>query len=108
MEIRGVRELKQALKKNAELEDVKRVVKQNGSEMQRDMQRKVPVDTGSLKRSIGLELKDTGLTAKVTPTMEYAPYVEYGTRYMNAQPYVRPAFNAQRNVFLNDMKRLTK
>ena len=108
MEIRGVNELKRALNKHKDLSDVKRVVSQNGSEMQRGAQRKVPVDTGTLKRSIGLELSDGGLTATVEPTAEYSGYVEYGTRYMEAQPFVRPAFNEQKQQFINDMKGLVK
>lgn len=49
-----------------------------------------PVDTGRLRNSIThtQEDKDTEL---VGSPVEYAPYVEYGTVKMSAQPYLRPA-----------------
>ena len=88
---KGVNELKTALKEKADLKVVKRVVKQNGAELQAKAQRNSPVDTGTLKRSIQLTITDGGLTAEVEATVEYAPYVEWGTRYMDARPYVKPA-----------------
>ena len=42
------------------------------------------------------------------PTAEYAAYVEYGTRYMNAQPYMRPSYTAQKEQFKSDLKKLTR
>ena len=76
--------------------------------VQEASQRKAPVDTGTLKRSIGLEIRDGGLTAEVEPTAEYAAYVEYGTRYMSAQPYMRPSYTAQKEKFKSDLKKLTR
>ena len=58
--------------------------------------------TGHLKRSIGLDITDEGLTAEIEPTADYAAYVEYGTRFMNAQPYMKPAYNAQKGKFKSD------
>ena len=104
----GVNELKIALKEKADMNAVKRVVKQNGAEMQAAAQRNAPVDTGTLKRSIRLEIADGGLTAKVEATAEYAPYVEWGTRHMDARPYVKPAFHVQKEQFKRDMERLAR
>lgn len=55
-----------------------------------------PVDTGRLRDSITWELGLTmGLpTARVGTNVEYAPFVELGTRYMAAQPFLRPALAA--------------
>ncbi|MEG1459562.1 MAG: HK97 gp10 family phage protein, partial [Acetivibrio sp.] len=78
------------------MDAVRRVVKLNGAEMQNKAQRNSPVDTGTLKRGIGIELGDGGLTAKVEAAAEYAPYQEYGTRFMESQPYMHPAFNEQK------------
>lgn len=108
VKIKGVEELKTTLKRNAEMEAVKRVVKQNGAELQGKAQRNAPVDTGNLKRSIRLEIKDRGLTVVSEATAEYAPYVEWGTRYMGAQPYMKPAFCIQKEQFRRDLERLTK
>ena len=91
-----------------QMEAVKQVVRMNGAELQTKAMRGAPVDTGTLRRSIGLELTDNGLTAEVEPTAHYAQYVEYGTRFMKAQPYMRPAFDAQKLQFKSDMERLVR
>ena len=104
----GIEKLQKKLKKNVQMEDVKRVVRPNGAEMQEKAQRNAPVDTGTLKRSIGLEITDSGMAAEVEPTAEYAPYVELGTRFMEAQPYLKPAFDDQKEKFRKDMKKLVE
>lgn len=108
VKLKGVKELRLALNKKADMSAVKRVVKQNGAELQVRAQRNAPVDTGNLKRSVRLDISDRGLTAESEATAEYAPYVEWGTRYMEAQPYMRPAFIEQKEQFRRDMDRLTK
>lgn len=57
-----------------------------------------PVDTGRLRSSITHELAvDTqGLFALVGSSVEYAAFVELGTRYNRGQPYLRPALAAAR------------
>lgn len=104
----GINEMKRAIRKKTGLDDVKRIVKQNGSEMQRKAQRNAPVDTGHLKRSIGLSIEDAGLTARSEAAAEYAPYLECGTRFMEAQPYMKPAFDSQKEQFKRDLDKLTK
>lgn len=106
--IEGADKLLAKLKKNVQMEDVKRVVRHNGAELQQKAQKNAPVDTGNLKRSIGIDIKDGGMTAEVEPTVNYAPYQEYGTRFMAAQPYMRPAFNVQSAKFKSDMDKLTR
>ena len=106
IEFKGTDALIGALKEKATMDDVKNVVRMNGAEMHRNTQRNAPVDTGFMKRSVQLEKRDDGMSARVYPTAEYAPYVEYGTRFMGAQPFVRPAYQKQKSIFLNDMKRL--
>lgn len=56
----------------------------------------VPVLTGALKR--GIQIEGTGRSLAVTASSreggaprEYARYVEYGTRYTAAQPFMLPA-----------------
>ena len=119
IKLEGMEKLQVKLKKNVQMSDVKRVVKANGAALQEAAQRKAPVGTpqstgipgyvgGTLKRSIVLEIRDGGLTAEVEPTADYAAYVEYGTRYMNAQPYMRPSYNQQKEKFKSDMKKLVR
>ena len=49
-----------------------------------------PVDTGALKASIKPKKLDE-TTWEYGPHTDYAIYVEFGTRKMAAQPYVRPS-----------------
>lgn len=108
IKIVGMEKLQRKLKKNVRMDDVKRVVRHNGAEMQAKAQQNAPVDTGTLKRSIGLEITDGDMSAEVEPTAEYAPYVELGTRFMDPQPYLKPAFDEQKEKFKKDMKKLVE
>ena len=53
--------------------------------------KKCPVDTGNLRGSITHEVDTAGNAVYIGTNVEYAPYVEFGTRRMHAQPYLRPA-----------------
>ncbi len=110
--IEGLEDLQKALRKNANMDDVKKVVNQNGSQLQRKMQRKADFkkgyQTGTTKRSISLNVKDNGLTAEVGASTEYAEYLEFGTRFMEAQPFVKPALEEQKPQFESDLKKLVK
>ena len=52
----------------------------------------VPVDTGYLRSTINANAD--GDTCEAEATADYAQYVEYGTVYMDAQPYFEPALEA--------------
>lgn len=106
--LEGFKEFQAKLKSNVRLEEVKAVVQHHGSEMQSVSQDICPRDTGNLAHSITLEMKDSGLTAEVAPHTNYAAYVEYGTRYMDAQPYIRPSYMQQSARFKDDLKKLCK
>lgn len=53
--------------------------------------RKCPVDTGRLRASLDHKVEDLMLI--LGSPVEYAPYQEYGTDKMPAQPYLRPAID---------------
>ena len=112
IKVTGLKELEKALKENVRMDDVKRVVRHNGSQLQKKMQTNADFtkgyQTGQTKRSIGLEIVDSGFAAEVEPTTDHSPYLEYGTRFMEAQPFVGPAFNEQSEKFKRDMDRLTR
>lgn len=125
VKVTGFKELEVKLKKNADMNEVKRIVRKNGAELQKKAKRKAEFKghleydktvkayvfknpTGNLKRSIDLEITDAGKTAEVKPTADYGAYVELGTRFMNAQPFLGPAFNEQKEVFKNDMRKLVR
>lgn len=48
-----------------------------------------PVDTGRLRNSISHTHDEN--SAYIGTNVEYAPYVEFGTRRQKAQPYLKPA-----------------
>lgn len=92
------------------------------------------VDTGRLRSSIAIEPYKEGLTIRVGSAVKYAPYVENGTGkfaengsgrktpwvYKNRdgqviwtqgqkpKPYLRPAAEADRKDYINDMKQILK
>lgn len=112
LKITGLDKLEKALKPNATLADVRKAVRSNGSQLQRKMQQKADFSkgyqTGTTKRSIGLEMQDGGYTASVGPETEYSPYLEYGTRFMEAQPFIRPALEEQKRQFFDDLEKLMR
>jgi HK97 gp10 family phage protein len=65
-------------------------------QVERGAKRLCPVDTGRLRSSIthGLAHDVIGLYAEVGSNVEYAIYVELGTRRAHAQPFLRPALRS--------------
>ena len=112
IKVNGLEELQAKLKKNVTLDDVKTVVQHSGTELDNDMKRQTSsafikgYSKGDTARSITLTLSDDGMTATVAPGTDYSPYVEYGTRFMSAEPFVRPAFDVVKPQFLEDLKKL--
>lgn len=106
--IDGFDKLEAKLKRNMDLGAVRTVVRKNGADLQEKAQKNAPVDSGNLKRSIGLDITDNGLTAEVEPAADYAAYVEYGTRFMDAQPYLKPAYDEQKKKFVKDLNELMR
>ena len=105
---KGMDRLRAKLESDLHMEGAKQLVKLNGSELQQKAMRRCPVKTGFMKRSIMLDITDGGLAARVSVGAHYAPYVEYGTRYMNAQPFLRPSYNEQKVQLRHDLERLVR
>lgn len=56
---------------------------------------KAPVDTGNLRNSIQLDIvTDTQII--ITSYANYSAHIEYGTIYMQPQPFMRPAIDEVR------------
>ncbi len=124
IKIEGLEELEKKLKKDVTMKQVKDTVRKNGRALQRKIQDKADFKghyewvkgkgkvfkkaTGTTKRSVGLEIKDGGLTAESGAETEYSPYLEYGTRFMSAQPFTRPALEEQAAQFKSDMQKLVR
>lgn len=61
--------------------------------------RACPVDTGRLRNSI-THIVDEGTRHVVIGTnVEYAPYVELGTRHQKPQPFLKPAANDHASTY---------
>jgi HK97 gp10 family phage protein len=58
---------------------------------------KAPVDTGFLRNSIGV-VSVTSREAVIGVGAEYGVYQEMGTRFMRAQPFMRPALENNREA----------
>lgn len=108
----GLDKLQKKLRENVSMNLVKKTVQQNGQELRSKIQEKAEFtkgyQTGQTKRSVTLEIKDGGFTAESGPTTEYAEYVEHGTRFMDEQPFVRPALEEQASKFKRDMQKLVR
>ena len=77
-------------------EDAVRALGDLGQEMRDTAVRICPVDTGMLRDSITSEVGvvfDTPILrlSAGDPVIDYAGYVELGTRYQEPQPFLRPA-----------------
>lgn len=73
-----------------------RTVLRKGIQVEGAAKRICPVDTGRLRSSITHEVTtdEKGVVCFVGSNVEYAIFQELGTRYMPAQPYLRPALRA--------------
>jgi HK97 gp10 family phage protein len=67
-----------------------------------DAEAAAPVDTGALKLSVAVDhVSETHWTISAwggAGGRHYAAYVELGTRYMAAQPFLRPACYQERGL----------
>ena len=59
-----------------------------------------PVDTGRLRSSIKYKVNLPQDQVSVGTNVSYAPYVEYGTIRMKAQPYLRKALDFRRRELI--------
>ena len=50
-----------------------------------------PVDTGNLRDSINHKVNKQELSVRIGTPVEYAPWIELGTKNTSAQPFLRPA-----------------
>lgn len=122
--VEGLDKLQKALEKNATLDRVKHVVHFYGGQLKKGIVKNADfkghkewragfgmVDvkaSGTTKRSVDLKFSDDGMTAESGPTTEYAPYVNWGTRFMEPQPFVSDAYHEQAPKFKKALQKLVK
>lgn len=95
---------------------IRNVVMKNGADLQEDAQKRMTktvayvkgYSKGNTRRGTTLSISDDGMKATVAPHSEYFSYVEYGTRYMEAEPTLNPAFNKIKQQFYKDVIGLVK
>lgn len=106
--IRGGQNLTRALKRLPEelQQPVKDVIRREAESVLNAAKSRVPVDTGALRDSIQMRITNKGLRARVgifriskakrlkqgAVDTFYAAFVELGTRYRKATPFLFPAF----------------
>jgi len=124
-ELKGLEKLQSKLQRVAKMEEVEHIVEKHGEAMQkkavnnasrfrghyegRGKNKHFVKPTGATKRSISVNSSKVGrFKYKVAPGTNYAAYVELGTRKMSAQPFIKPAFDNQKEEFKKDLERLVK
>ena len=115
---KGLDKLEKKLIENVKMEEVKKVVRDNGLTLQGNVVKNAGEATfnkgyftGNLKQDVaghGLKLSDGGLTAKVGTSAEYGAHLEYGTRYMEAEPFLKDPFEQAKKEFKADIDKLAK
>ena len=114
IEFKGFVELNKALKKRLNMDHVKAVVREKGDEMVNLAHKNASeafvkgYTKGATRQATNVEYIDDGLTAVVEPKTNYAAYVEFGTRFMEAEPFLKPAWETQKEQFKTDMKKVIK
>ena len=108
IEIEGGDELVRSITKRVDADRVVPVIRRNTSQAQQKAMRLAAVDTGFMKRSITMRIDITGLAGYIVAGASYSSYVEFGTRYMDSQPFMRPAAREQAPIFISDLRNLIR
>lgn len=95
---------------------IRNIVMKNGADLQEDAQKRMTktvayvkgYSKGTTRRSTTLTISDDGMKATVAPGTAYFPYVELGTRFMEAEPTLNPAFQKIKQQFYKDVMNLVK
>lgn len=111
LKVYGIKKLKVNIKDKRQMTLVKGIVKKNTALLNQEMVKaavfKGKYTIGRTRQSISLYIGNNGLYGKVHPNTRYSPYVEYGTRFMVEQPFVKPAFKKAKKEFIKDLEKLT-
>lgn len=92
------REIQQALRQIrfwqlAKRTAVRAEIARTALHVETEAKRLAPVDTGRLRASVVSEFRRDGLGATVGTNVQYAAFVEFGTRNQVPQPFLGPAYN---------------
>lgn len=90
--------------------EIRKALSESALIMQGNAQVRCPVDTGRLRDSIAssssiLTKGHPIMQAEIGTNVEYAPYVEYGTKRMKAQPFMRTGAEASKDAIVDLFKK---
>lgn len=116
VKVEGLTELKKALtKKKVAVEKIASAVAKAGEKAEQVAKELVPKESGALYNSIQHKSLSGGKTiiidapAKNSKGVEYAQYVEFGTKtHGPAQPFMRPAQEEGKKVLIEECKKLVE
>jgi len=93
IDFRKIERLRKAMKRCPDLitEELGNAVRDLVLLVEAEAKKLCPVDTGKLRASI-TPVIESWAAGDIGTNTEYAPYVEYGTRKTDAQPFLEPAF----------------
>jgi HK97 gp10 family phage protein len=120
--LKGIQMAKRSVAK-----EVKEVVRITAFNIEKKAKKRVPVDTGHLRRSIRVWQWNNGYTFEVGTNVFYAPYVEFGTgqrgkqtgqgkkyglhieyntdiRGQRAQPFLYPSFDEEKREYIKRIR----
>lgn len=110
----GMSKLQKGLLERVSKDKVVSVVKRNTTQMQQTAMSKASstytrgYSTWDTKKSIGISFENSSMSGITGMGMEYNPYTEKGTRFMAAEPLLKPTFNSQKTKFKSDLEKLLK
>ena len=84
------------------------VVRKAALDTMADAKMLAPVDTGNLRNSITTDARPGDLRAVVEATADYAAHIEFGTRKMRPQPFMRPSQERNTPGFLEAISQLAE
>ena len=95
------------------IEQAEAAVKKTALDIEATGKAFAPVDTGALRNSIGHDiegdLRRSGrIEAEIGPTVEYAPFVEFGTSRTAPQAFMGPALDRHTPAFITALERLAE
>ncbi|MEC5422125.1 HK97 gp10 family phage protein [Virgibacillus sp. C22-A2] len=63
------------------------------------------VNGGTLKNSISVSYYNSAMSAEIGTPVTYAIFVEMGTRYQSAQPYLFPSYEMERPKYMKALEK---
>lgn len=108
--ISGIKDVKKLFKRvnDKNRAEVIRVVNATAQRIRSSALLRSPVDTGRLRSSIAVQKFQGGMASVIGSNVEYAAFVEFGTKRNRAQPYLVPSLKEHTPRFIADLRNAVK